>query len=244
VDSGVVEVEEVASGRRLERLSPGQRWSSEGSPAHRAAHPALPTEAAPGLLERAREARRRGDGAQALALYQRMAEAGGPLAETSLYEIGSIHEQDLHQPREALAAWERYRARYPRGQFRAEADVSLIAVLAELGEPRRALDEALRFLAAYPRSENRAKVARLAADLERTRGDCQAAVPHYELAAQGRPGQDTDDALFYRAVCLQQLRDPGAAEAARQYRTRFPAGRHATEAERLLAPTTSGGPAR
>jgi hypothetical protein len=269
VESGVVAVEEAASGRRLERLTAGRTWSSvapapaeptppAGSspprhvspqhsrpPRHLAVRIPEPTDpVAAGALDEARQARR-ADPTRALALYERLASARGPLAEVALYEMGSIENESFHDPRRALGTWQRYRERYPKGLLRAEADFSIIEVLIELREETRALDEARAFLRHHPDNERRGEVALVAADLARTGGDCGLAIDLYETATRGQlsPAQ-TDDAAFNRAACLAALRDPLAPRAAREYLTRFPSGRHRPDATRLLGtPTVSpGGP--
>jgi hypothetical protein len=249
VSSGVVQIEEAASGNRLDRVAAGEEWSSpkpepkpelrpepepaRAMPAHRT--PAPPADpAALRALAEARGARRSGDPRRALDLYERIAAAGGPLAESALFEMASIENEDLHDAARALATWQRYRDRYPRGLLRAEADLSVIEVLPRLGQEGRALDEARAFLRRYPRSERRAEVARVAGDLARTRGDCRAALPLFELAlAAGVSGRDADDAAFGRAACLANLGDARASEAARDYLRRFPAGRHVAEVAQL-----------
>ena len=105
-------------------------------------------------------------------MYRRMLAAGGPLAEIAQYEIGVIEDEDLRDPRQAVATWDRYRTRYPGGLLRTEADLSVIEALSRTGEQGRALAEAREFLARHPNSERRSEVARLAGDLTRERGDC------------------------------------------------------------------------
>jgi hypothetical protein len=216
VSSGVVQIEEASSGKRLERLAAGEQWSSQAptapEPAPVPVRPARRTPpadpAALRALAEAREARRNGDPRRALDLYDRIVAAGGPLAESALFEMASIENEDLHDPGRALATWERYRQRHPRGLLRAEADLSVIEVLPRLGQEGRALDEARAFLRRYPRSERRAEVARVAGDLARARGDCRAALSLYELAlAAGLSGRDAADAGSGRAACLSTLGD-------------------------------------
>jgi hypothetical protein len=244
VASGVVQIEEASTGRRLERLAAGEEWSSAPpvEPAAPPVHPSPPVRRAPPAppadpaalqaLAQAREARRAGEPQRALALYDRLVAAGGPLAESALFEMASIENEDLHDAGRALLTWQRYRDRYPHGLLRAEADLSVIEVLPRLHQEGRALDEARAFLRRYPRSERRAEVARVAGDLARTRGDCRGAIALYEQV--GAAGRDADDAAFGRAACLVTLSDPRAIDAVREYSIRFPSGRHTAEAARLV----------
>jgi tetratricopeptide (TPR) repeat protein len=204
----------------------------------RAPHHAIePDAATSALLSEARRARRAGETRRALAIYERLVAGGGPLAESALFEVAAIEDEDLHQPARALETWQRYRARHPRGLLRAEADLSIIEVLPRLGQEARALEEARAFLRRYPRNERRGEVARVAGDLSRARGDCPAALALYETALGSSLGShDADDVAFGRAACLAAVGDLRAPEAVRSYRARFPGGRHASEAARLSAP--------
>jgi tetratricopeptide (TPR) repeat protein len=158
-----------------------------------------------------------------------------------MYEIGGIYHDQLKQPAKAIAAWDRYRARFPRGLLRAEADLSVIDTLAALDTPgsadagMRTLNEALAFLKRYPHSERRGEVARVAGDIYRGRKDCRAAVDFYRAALNAKIApEDADDASFGQAACLYELRDEGATTALRTYLGENPRGRHARDAARLL----------
>jgi hypothetical protein len=257
VQSGTVEVHDASTRQRLAVLSPRKRWSSADGqvrelPAAAAASPASARAPAPvrkrpprkvaladaeqaRSLDQAGDVRRRGDSRRALSMYQRMADGSGPLAEIAHYEIGVIEDEDLRDPRRAVATWQRYRLRYPKGLLRTEADISVIEALARIGEEKRALDEAVGFLAQHPGSERRAEVARVAGDLARQGGDCRGAIPLYDQTLAARPArEDADDATFHRAACLVALGDGRGLPAARAYLGRFPLGRHALEAQRLL----------
>src|SRR5205814_1866321 len=147
----------------------GEEWSSappEDAPPLRVV-PAPPRRAPPSpaadpaatrALAEAREARRGGDPKRALALYDRLVTGGGPLAESALFEMAAIENEDLHDAGRALGTWQRYRERYPHGLLRAEADLSVIEVLPRVGQEGRALEEARAFLRRYPGSERRAEV--------------------------------------------------------------------------------------
>lgn len=267
LQTGVVDVEDAQSGQRVAHLSPGQHWSSAEVPAAAAPPPpssssSVATTTAPAralrrasrrliatadaapeaaaILASARQARQAGDARHALALYGRLAHGGGQLAESAQYEMASIEDEDLHDPARALRSWERYREQHSRGVLRAEADLSIIEMLTELGQDGRALDEARGFLRRNPGSERRGEVARVAGDLSRTRGDCKQAVLFYDQALASRLSPaDADDAAFQRAGCLVALPDGRAAAALAAYLGRYPHGRHAGEARRLQASAAS-----
>jgi ferric-dicitrate binding protein FerR (iron transport regulator) len=248
VESGVVEVQDEASGQRLQRLPAGARWSSEpastastastGSVSSRraTASPIRSTRRSPARALATQPAGgASADPARALAQYQKIAEGGGPMAEVALYNIGEIEQESLRDLNRASATWQRYAARYPQGLLRVEADLSLIDALVGLGERGRALAEAQAFLQRHRQSERRPDVARLAGDLAREAGDCGQALGFYDLALRSGPApDDEDDALFYRAECLSLQGDPGSAAAGRAYLGRFPLGRHAVQAQQLL----------
>ncbi|HET6145958.1 MAG TPA: FecR family protein [Polyangia bacterium] len=261
VEAGAVDI--WSGRRRLARVEAGGRWSAgllpgragaAGAPAadsrpnaRRAS--ALRTQAsrsgAPGSdgrpgaasdaqdLAAAREARA-SDPPRAITLYEQVFARGGPAAENALYQIGGIYHDQLRDPARALTAWQRYRALYPRGQLRAETDLSILDTLAELGQSSRALDEGLAFLRRHPGSERRGEVARVAADLARVRGQYRLAATLYAqvVGTQVSPA-DADDAAFARATCLEALDDDGAQAALSGYLAAYPHGRHAAEARKL-----------
>lgn len=175
VDEGVVEIRDRKN-VSLARVAAGQSWSQpRGGRVVAAANPRPPAPATGPDPEQdladARAARAGSNPRRAVTIYQRLAGRGGPLAENALYELGGIYRDQLGDPRRALAAWERYRSRYPRGLLRAEADLSIVDTLSHLGDMKRALKEADAFLARYPRSERRAEVARVATEARRALGE-------------------------------------------------------------------------
>jgi ferric-dicitrate binding protein FerR (iron transport regulator) len=249
VEEGVVEIWDRSNDKdreRIARLTGGQRWSGgvvtgaarlepRPAPGLRPAAPASTSLDAGRDLAEARAARAAADPKRALAIYARLAQRGGPVAENALYEMGGIYRDQLRKPRQALAAWERYRSTYPAGLLRAEADLSIVDTLSSLGDGSRALKEALAFLDRYPRSERRGEMARVAGDLHRARGNCREAALLYDLVnASNASATDADDAAFGRVACLRALRDSEADAALRSYLRERPKGRHGAEARRLL----------
>jgi hypothetical protein len=159
----------------------------------------------------ARAALSSGDPGRALQLYRTLAQGTGPEAENAAYEVGKVLNERMGQPASAVAAWRRYRASYPDGILRAEADVSIIETLAKSGDSDGALAEASDFLRRRPDSERRAEIARLAGDLYRARGDCRRAVSMYQLAVGAtRPRDAVEAAAAHRAECQARLAGEGA----------------------------------
>jgi ferric-dicitrate binding protein FerR (iron transport regulator) len=115
-----------------------------------------------------------GETERGMSILWSLAEGSGPVAENAFYEVGRALRDQLTSPREAIAAWSRYRARFPRGLLRAEADISILETLLALGDREAALREASAFLQLHPRSERRAEVARL---VERLRQTLEARAP-------------------------------------------------------------------
>jgi hypothetical protein len=248
---------EIWNGSHVVRIGSGETWSSEAAARTHAGVPRGARDKAPALapaaaetdgqaeqdredLAAARAARAASDPHRALTLYEHLATRSGPAAENALYEIGGIYHDQLKQPAKAVAAWDRYRSRYPNGLLRAEADLSVIDTLAGLRTPdagTRTLNEALAFLKRYPGSERRGEVSRVVGDLYRERGNYRAALDFYRAVPAAKTGagaDDADDAAFGQAACLYALRDEGADASLRAYLAQRPHGRHARDAERLL----------
>jgi hypothetical protein len=260
VEDGVAE---IWNGQRMVRIGSGETWSSEANAekdarpeTHRSGAPRAARGHAPALapavpaaaeaqdredLAAARAARAAADPRRALAIYEHLATRTGPAAENAMYEIGGIYHDQLKQPAKAVAAWDRYRARYPNGLLRAEADLSIIDTLASIessqtsAEATRTLNEALAFLKRYPHSERRGEIARVVGDLYRSRDNCRAALDFYRAVSGTKTSTaDADDAAFGQAACLYALRDGDADQALRAYLAQRPRGRHVKDATRLL----------
>jgi tetratricopeptide (TPR) repeat protein len=253
---------EIWNGSHVVRIGSGETWSSDGAghDARRAGAPRGAHDKTPALapaagtaelalqakddqqdrddLAAARAARAAADPRRALAIYEQLASRSGPAAENALYEIGGIYHDQLKQPAKAVAAWDRYRTRYPNGLLRAEADLSVIDTLETSGnsaDGTRTLNEALAFLKRYPHNERRGEVARVVGDIYRGRDNCSAALDFYRVVPSTKAtSDDADDASFGQAACLYAMRDDGASPALRAYLAQNPRGRHARDAARLL----------
>jgi TolA-binding protein len=225
-----------ADGRTHAALARPAREHAPPAPAAEAPNPAAEEDRLDRQdLAAARAARAAADPRVALALYDKLAARGGAVAENAMYEMGGIYHDQLKQPGKAVAAWDRYRTRYPNGLLRAEADLSVIDTLASLGDGKRTLGESLAFLKRYPHSERRGEVARVVGDLYRGDGNCAAALEFYRVAQGAKvTHDDADDASFGQAACLYAMRDDGASSALRAYLDQNPRGRHAHDATRLL----------
>ena len=209
--------------------------ASPGETATASEHASGPADAPTAESTAARAALAAGDAPRALQLFRALAQGTGPSAENASYQIGKVLNEKLGQPANAVAAWRGYRAAYPDGILRVEADVSIIETLARTGETDEALSEATDFLRRHPDSERRAEIARLAGDLYRARGDCRRALGAYQLTlGASRPRDAVEAATFHRAACLVHLGDAGGAEAARGYLRAYPSGKFRGEATALV----------
>jgi transmembrane sensor len=187
VTEGVVE---VWRGSRVTRLAAGDAWHGPLHPEEPAAQPGAGASAAPPSerprasaggalasraeavftrravpisrgLQEARAAVEAGDFNRAVEILARAAQGTGPVAENAAYELAWITRYNLGRPRQAVTLWDKYRNRFPSGVLRAEADLSIVDTLSQLGDVRAALAEAKAFISRHPNSERRAEIQRL-----------------------------------------------------------------------------------
>jgi hypothetical protein len=177
VTEGVVE---VWRGSHSTRLVAGDAWngplypdeaspvqpSPTGGKAHRSP-PHAKVQMNQHLLD-AQAALQAGNVNKALEILNRTAQGSDPAAENAAYELGRITRYELNHPRQAVALWEKYRARFPSGLLRTETDLSIVETLSHVGDVHAALAEADAFLSRHPNSERRAEVQRLAERLRAT----------------------------------------------------------------------------
>jgi hypothetical protein len=200
VEEGVVE---VSRGSRVVRVEAGEAWTSPSGtnarsrvvrarerlaavvaapPVEPAEPVAPPSSATAEQFRQGKMALAEGHPQKAIEIFEALARGMGPTAENSAYEVGKILRYDLKRPRQALAAWYRYRARFPYGMLRAETDMSIIDALLVLGDKSGALAEANSFLARYPDNERRGDLNRIVRQLS---GDSRENLSHREPAFPG-----------------------------------------------------------
>jgi hypothetical protein len=185
----------------------------------------------------ARALAQRGRSGEALAIYEGLAKGDSGWAEPSLYEVGRLDLRALKNPHAALEALEAYRARWPNGSLAHEVALSSIEVQLRLGAGTAALQAMDDFLSRFPSSERRAEVLFLRATVRRDRGDCAGAAADYLSLTDD--AVHADDALYFAAVCEQQLGEEASARRhLSEYLQQFPAGAHRDEVQRFF----EGGP--
>jgi ferric-dicitrate binding protein FerR (iron transport regulator) len=137
------------------------------APVASASASAATTGAAADQFRQAQLALANGQNQRALEILEALARGRGPAAENAAYEVGRVLRYHFTRPRQALAAWYRYRARFPQGMLRAETDLSIVDALLVVGDRAGALAEADAFLGRHPESERRAEITRIAQQLRR-----------------------------------------------------------------------------
>jgi hypothetical protein len=172
VREGLVEV--WRGGHRI-RLPAGSSWKGpvRGSvrKRHRQARVSSPPEtalapapsAAPDAYQEGRAALARNDTVMGLSLLRQAADGHGPWVENAGFEIGRVLLYQMYQPRQAIAAWMRYRARFPDGVLRHEADELIVETLLALGDKAAARVEVEAFLRRHPGSERTGRMKKIAA---------------------------------------------------------------------------------
>jgi len=160
-------------------------------------------------------------------------------AEQSLIAAAFDKLRTAREPRTALALLDEYRRRFPTGEFLPEATRLRTEALLLLGRRDAALDELEGNAPTTPATDER-RVLR--GELRAAAGRWQAAHADFDDVVRAHSGQlDSrkvdliERALWGRASARSHLGDDTAARAdLREYLRRFPDGRFAKQARRLL----------
>ncbi|MBL8955763.1 MAG: outer membrane protein assembly factor BamD [Myxococcaceae bacterium] len=181
----------------------------------------------------ARSLAQKGRYADAIGIYDGLAKGSSGWAEPAQYEVARLTLRALKKPGDAARELDEYQRRWPQGSLSHEVALSSIEVQLKLGAGPAALRAMDDFLAKFPSSERRGEVHFLRATVRRDRGDCAGAAADYlELLADP---VHADDALYFAAVCEQQLGQEGDARRhLTEYLQKFPEGAHAADVRRFF----------
>jgi TolA-binding protein len=153
--------------------------------------------------------------------------------ETPLLGEALTRLRQQHDARGALATLDQYRARYPNGTLKREAEGARIDALLLLGRNAEALTE-LRALTLRPAGRDQ-ELRVIRGELSAA-SDCGRAVVDFDqVLAEQAPAPFVERALHGRAACRLRLgNEAGAIHDLSEYLQRFPQGRFAAEARRTL----------
>lgn len=139
--------------------------------------------------------------AQALDCYGRKAEGAGMGAELALLEAARLQRRALSRNDQALATLNRYRARFPQGMLRREAELLRLELLTALGQTKQARQAIEGLLAIVP--EMKSSLLRRGFDLAWSERDCEGARVYQErLREAGLASEDLAERL---ASCVSGL---------------------------------------
>jgi hypothetical protein len=126
-------------------------------------------------------------------------------AEIALYEMARLRRDVLHDLPGALAALREHERRFPHGGLRDDVVTADADLSARTGDADGALAKSAALLEGAPSPDERAELHMLRANVySQQKRDCVAAAREYAEAAHGPSAAISDEALFRRAVCLQQ----------------------------------------
>jgi tetratricopeptide (TPR) repeat protein len=178
------------------------------------AKPSHPPASEPSCDQLARERKSE----RALSCYRAFIAGASVDTELQLYRAARLFADELGEPARALMLLDDYRARFPGGALRAEADWLRIQCLARTKNVERALGESEALLGTPAGAALSAEIHLLRGRLyEDSRSDCAQANSEY-VALLGEPTRLGDEAEFRRADCLLEL---GRKEEARSAFERY-----------------------
>jgi len=160
---------------------------------------------------------RRGQTRDAEACFLKRAEGSGLGAEMALYEVARLRRDVLADAPGALAALAEYRARFPAGSLRREADMSQLELLLQLGRSGEALKQSDELLSSSSSGERAAELHLLRGHILRKAQSRFADAEHEYQLAEGA-GARGGEVSYFRALCLEALgRTPEAIALFAQY---------------------------
>jgi tetratricopeptide (TPR) repeat protein len=165
-----------------------------------------------------------------------------PLGEQALLKTALRSLRTAHDPASALAALDDYRARFPSGALAPEAAMLRAEALLQTGRKGEALAELDRLsLAEMPNSDERyllrGELRAAAGRWREAQGDFDVVLhgPKTDSGATAKSRDHFERALWGRALARSHLGDDAGARAdLQECLRRFPRGRFAFEAARLL----------
>lgn len=156
------------------------------------------------------------------------------LGESQLLDRAMSRLREAHDPYGALQLLDTYRAQFPQGQLRPEADLLRISALFGVGRQK----EALAALDPLPLTEETPRAMELRVmrgELRAAAARCAEAIADFDAALGQVQGDLLERTLYGRSRCHQQRGDLGAARNdLADYLRRFPNGRFSTAARRLF----------
>ena len=185
--------------------------------------------AAPDCLSLARS----GKTLDAEACFVKSAEGTGLAAEMALYEVARLRRDVLADAPGALQALAEYRARFPTGALRREADMSQLELLLQLGRTGEALKQSEELLSSSSSGERAAELHLLRGHiLRKTQSRFAEAAHEYELAE--RAGARAGDVTYFHALCLEALGQSSEAAALLSEYLEQPQHAYASDARKRL----------
>lgn len=185
--------------------------------------------AAPDCLSLARSGHTR----DAEACFVKSAEGTGLAAEVALYEVARLRRDVLADAPGALQALAEYRARFPTGTLRREADMSQLELLLQLGRTGEALKQSEELLSSSSSGERAAELHLLRGHiLRKTQSRFAEAAREYELAE--RAGARAGDVTYFHALCLEALGQSSEAAALLSEYLEQPQHAYASDARKRL----------
>lgn len=191
--------------------------------------PPSPPESSAETLSRAKAA---SDLERALALFDRVAEAGPPLDEIAAFRAAQ-RLRAAGRRDEALARLRAHLTRWPSGELTELAWRDLARIHLQDGLADQAQEVLQEYVRAYPASRAQPEVSFLEGEVLRTLGEYERAAVAYEGA--GRAPRFAERAGFLRGLCLARA---GQEEAARRvleaFLERHPGSSQARSARQIL----------